>query len=133
MILKRLPPGGSCRRMATEGECVTFNFVLSRNKRKLPPSRTSRATSLSEGGFNCKIYTFANPTELSVNFCVSKTKDFQIVSFQDFCASFVFFEPAFCIMLRPVKLDNQFGFVAIEICDKIIYCFLTLKTRLVIS
>jgi len=41
MLLRRLPPGGSWRRKATEGECVNVKFYKASHSRGLLPSLAS--------------------------------------------------------------------------------------------
>ena len=47
-LLRWLPPGGSWRRQATEGECATLSLRVHIVRRLLPP--LTRSPSLPEGG-----------------------------------------------------------------------------------
>ena len=63
MSLQRLPPGGSWRRKATEGECVNVKFYKAPHSRGLLPSLTS------------SLVTPPSQREAKVRFALNKLTD----------------------------------------------------------
>ena len=53
------------------------------------------------------------------------------IALKDFGAKFVFLFAFFGIVLRPINFNNQFCFVTIKVCNKIVDCFLALKSHFV--
>ena len=100
-----------------------------KSRRLLPP--LTRSPSLSEGGFYGGIDILANTPKVCIDLTVGEPYDFQIIAFKDFGAKFVFLFAFFGIVLRPVNFNNQFCFVTIKVCNKIVDCFLALKSHFV--
>ena len=124
------PSGRELAPKATEGECVTIKLIQSQSHAG-SFRHASRATFLPEGGFYGGIDILADTPKIRVDLTVGKPYNFQIITFKNFGAKFVFLFAFFGIVLWSINFYDQFGFVAVKIRNKIVYGFLSLKSDLI--
>ena len=74
-----------------------------------------------------KIFSFAAAFKIVPDLIVWNSEDFQIKSAKEVCPGYIIFFFDFLEVLRPIKLDYQLCFMAVEINDVIANYFLTIE------